>query len=124
MMQAGRDLDALVAEKVMGKDPAVFNAPVSYYEAASEGLRLPLYSTSIADAWLVVEKLRLRVVPNAESLTGMEEEMPIYVRSNDEGKWECGWELNYYTRGHEAVAETAPLAICKAALAAVGYQPA
>lgn len=49
-MNAGRELDALVAEKVMGRDmtrPEGFKYP----------MEMPRYSTEMAAGWRVVEKL-------------------------------------------------------------------
>lgn len=57
-MNPGRELDAIIAERIFGLDPKWFNADQSYYECSSEGPRLKHYSTNMADAWLVVEKLR------------------------------------------------------------------
>ena len=62
-MKAGRELDALIAEKVMG-DNAVYypESDMACYTDFIPGcdiLRLvPPYSTQIADAWLVVEKMK------------------------------------------------------------------
>jgi len=76
-MKAGRELDALIAEKVMGyevgwgiqsvsggirtrKNPQALHA-----HADGEVVRvdLPHYSTQIADAWLVVERFRRGTEP-------------------------------------------------------------
>ena len=63
-MMPGRELDALVAEKVMGlRYTPVGSHPNLHSEAwyipAEESFiwNPPPYSTSIADAWLVVEKM-------------------------------------------------------------------
>lgn len=63
-MTPGRELDALIAEKVFGwkleehcgLKRMVWKGPPDYDVTWLENP--PAYSTSIADAWLVVEKLR------------------------------------------------------------------
>jgi hypothetical protein len=119
-MNAGRELDALVAEKVMGfhKHHAhdyYINVPDEEWDNNNDApfpyywpqWGFPPYSTSIADAWLVVEKLR-------ENFDGI----VLAYRNGDTGKeWrvefntEHGWSAEY--------AETAPMAICLAALEAI-----
>lgn len=104
MMEAGRELDRLVAEEVMGYAMTA----VASSDGESLGLDfdtedwqvLPCYSTSIEAAWLVVERN-----PECFSL-----EKGLY-----------GWEA-YFLGGSTAYAYTAPLAICMAALAAVGVE--
>lgn len=59
---------------------------------------IPRYSTDIAAAWEVVEKLR-HLDP---------------ILSTDRCEWECGFGEG--PTGHSAYAPTAPLAICRAAL--------
>jgi hypothetical protein len=73
---AGRELDALIAEKVMGwridydsahhwmecgtsVDDLIFTAPGSIFHGEQRISDVPHYSTDIAAAWLIVEKLRL-----------------------------------------------------------------
>lgn len=69
-LKAGRELDALIAEKVMGwilgperitrPDGGSFDAPI-HDDWEYKGYRpysLPPYSTDIAAAWLVIEKLQ------------------------------------------------------------------
>ena len=127
-LPAGRELDALIAEKVMGLPPEQWrhDAPGCediYYNVCNRcGLsqnsksdaefyqeRCPEpapYSTDIAAAWLVVEKLRLAVVSGDDPKDGSHgywAGVPVPLGGNMED-----W------RG----ADTAPLAICRAALAA------
>ncbi len=86
MLEAGRDLDALVAEKVMG-ETCLFTAPA--------------YSTDIAAAWQVVDKLHA---------------LSFYLEVGS-----AGWMARFANiSATEASAATAPLAICLAALKAVG----
>lgn len=114
MMNAGRELDALIAEKVMGlhvewrdgrplwvgKDlpgtPLVLDGGLF-------GHTIPNYSTDIARAWEVVEKFN---------------DCRLH-RDPKDRMWICA--MNSYS-AHQPVGEaiTAPLAICLAALKAVG----
>ena len=118
-MKAGRKLDALIAEKVMGNDrdwrkylelrPLWVRGDKltnDEYMAVALGGELPHYSTQIADAWLVAEKI-----------------------CGDEGHFELerlywfnakktGW-MAIFHKG-DAEADTAPLAICLAALKSIG----
>lgn len=134
-MKVGRELDALVAEKVMGLPITDFTktACQPYYSWGGEytnihyapnnepyvvtGVekagcpqvrRIDDYSTSIADAWQVVEKLRERNV--------------ISISCMINRKWRC--EIVQAESAPQqpinAFADTAPLAICLAALAATG----
>jgi hypothetical protein len=99
-----RELDREVAEKVMGLtiDPLVESEWT--YCFWSDGKRLPLYSSNIAAAWLVVEKMR---------------ERGCYFRYDDSnGPWAL-FGVEVWTRFWTAEADTAPEAICRAALSAV-----
>ena len=105
-MDAGRELDKLVAEKVTGKS---FNP-----EWIHISCNLPHYSTKIQDAWEVVEKLG--------NWHGFD--FILWLEPESNGQWHAGW----FEQSHEGpesraseVAATAPLAICLAALKAVGY---
>lgn len=115
-MTSGRELDALIAEKVMGWIVAHSSEgfyrwkpkpdnPNSYSEW-QEGL--PHYSTNIADAWHVVEKLKEygNVVEVKCFRSGS---VDVQVR---------GGNINDIRGAGNA--DTAPLAICLAALKAVG----
>jgi hypothetical protein len=104
-MKPGRELDALVAEKVTGWPAARDAKAISetgYWTAGDERFihGLPAYSTEIAAAWQVVEKLIAT------------------------GDW-CDFELDYeptllWCCGGKTYAPTAPHAICLAALKAAG----
>ena len=106
-MKAGRELDALIAEKVMGW---WFYGPLGEYgvpggKSDKNPEMVPNYSTSIAAASLVAEKLR----PNCD----------IYIEYHRSDYVIC--RIVDYSRkpehlGNEpwAKAETAPLAICLA----------
>ena len=120
-MTPGCELDALVAEKVMrckirrseyyghegetecGCEEFQKHGPDDYQE---EGLMTP-YSTDISAVWSVVEKLR--------------GEGWVFSLANAGGSWSAG----FGRVGGKTVlefAETAPLAICEAALEAVGFK--
>ncbi len=151
-MKPGRELDALIAEKVMrhrvirkGEEftgfPLLLHSSGdcetgvakediwqigerSYYSPFS----LPHYSTQIAAAWLVVEKFRARQTP-----------VELYGEEwHDGGDWTCKiihptqnknygsgtvtilGEATVTVKGAERGSPSAPLAICLAALEAVG----
>lgn len=120
-MKAGRELDALVAEQVMGLDVhwSSSNEPLLTVRSAPNAhhhKELPPYGTDIAAAWEVVEKVGGKAYV----------EMGLRNDAGDGADW-CA------TFGHAegntkwiedggAFAETAPLAICLAALKAVGAE--
>ena len=133
-MEAGQKLDALVAEKVMGwaithrghrvmpgpggihggREMRGFTGSVDARTWISQVC--PDYSTDISAAWEVVEKLKER---HGVTLSG---------GPNDEGGcegWVCSVKAFGYRRFQDqewnAHADTAPLAICKAALQAVAH---
>lgn len=102
-LKPGRELDALIAEKVMGWKPPEFIDGVSlerrWKNDRGEFDSLPRYSTDIAAAWEVVEKIGLIIGKNG----------PVWDAQDL-------WDLPVYF----ASADTAPHAICLAALKAVG----
>lgn len=127
-MKPGPELDALVAEKVMGRkrehefdndsdDPTCYycNAYLSSRGRPCAGD--PPYSTDIAAAWEVVEHM-------------IERDMRVNVSTcyqpDDGTPWICTLERHESQIGDPnkwtEYAETAPEAICKAALAAVGVK--
>ena len=142
-MNAGRDLDALIAEKVMGlsvnehgeigedscgRPVCQTCKSIGYWGGApmfgDEKCILP-YSTDIKAAWGVVEKLT----------KWDEKEVPLYwFKCNYENN-EC-WDIGFCrVEGHEDYSldgwcwvtvqhfHEIPLAICLAALKAVGVEP-
>lgn len=112
---AGAEMDMLVAEKVMGwrdcgidvSAPAGIHAWKGRPPGSEEWKLLPAFSTYIASAWQVVEKLgplflalhRMGVPGNAQAYKV---------------------ELGDHEDHSEVSGPTAPLAICRAALKAVG----
>jgi hypothetical protein len=124
-LSPGRELDALIAEKVMGLKPK-FQVPQLYLNQLyltqfdtleqveqfritpgfAEQIEPKRYSTDISAAWEVVQKLG-----NAEIRTYFISE-PKFVEVGIYNKSEKEW--------HYELGETAPHAICLAALKAVG----
>lgn len=106
-MKAGRELDALVAEKVMGL--MMIDGKEKYpCDSSSKGYILTdpePYSTDIAAAWLVVEKLRDTLHVNWD------------ICSDSTSWWAKIGNLETLK-----AADSAPLAICLAALKAVGME--
>lgn len=138
-MQAGRELDKLVAEKVFGQEVKISTEPYelskyglhpgTYY--IHEGWLLRSYSTDIAISWNLLE---MGLVESVVRLS----DGRWFARSaqrelNDECTQEvlkCGYSMctpegGYYEipiyekRSDGAIATTAPLAICLAALKAL-----
>lgn len=101
-MEPGRELDALVAEKVMG---VTFKKEWLHISDTC-----PRYSTSIEAAWQVVKKMKEQYA------------IEIHIRGGAYGcNVEAGDEVtSYFVATSEA--DTAPLAICLASLKAVGYE--
>lgn len=107
IIKSKNELDRLVAEKIMGA--RIIPDEVNYrgcYEEYSPPLPdntqwrdLGHYSTKIDDAWAIVEKLRLTVKPRGS----------------------YGWWASTGSLGWEQ-ADTAPLAICLAALRSHGIE--
>lgn len=119
-MKPGRELDALVAEKVMGWE--IWNGQWSDKQTKElTGYDVGRFSfnpsSNISAAWEVVEKVA--VIPFSIS--------KIYTRYGGHG-WSVNWCLEGYDCDNcdndchkecEINAKTAPEAICKAALLAV-----
>lgn len=107
-MNPSRELDKLVAEKVFGYEVVQHNQvgrPDWHYKLDGALVLLPQYSKHIASAWLVVEKLR------STSLA-----MGLAVGTNYDNKW----FVADYGGAKLSAGDTAPHAICLAALKAVG----
>lgn len=99
-----------IAEYLL-RDPE-FGPPVE--QRVQQAMRAPAkhYSTDIAAAWTVVEKHGLG-------------DWNWRVSQTDAGNWFAEVRLGYessYSAAFPAWAETAPLAICRAALAAIGTE--
>ena len=109
--EAGRELDALVAERVMGLTLGTVGTQL-YYEGNGSLEILPRYSTDIAAAWEVVEKMH--VVHGFEGHNEF-----LLVCSDEDEAWYCEFPK---PKWEDASANTPSLAICLAALKAVGYE--
>lgn len=127
-MEAGKDMDVLVAERVMGESldcdhPAVEVVQGSLVRcvfckeehgstslAISRAMNSPApYSTDIAAAWRVVERLR-----------GLGFGVDIHANgTNHPEVFSQEYEVMMGFDAESVRADTAPLAICRAALAAV-----
>ena len=126
-MDAGREMDALVAEKVMGftldyEFEQITNAPnvKELRSSDDEWGILPNYSTDIADAWAVVNHF--------VGTDGREQD--FFIECWSDGEWFVAFHpAGYQSRdpkancdGRETGKPSAPLAICRAALKSVGVE--
>ncbi len=108
-----RELDALVAEKVFRWH--IDTRGLSDLWLGDDGL-VKAYgdvwspTTFISDAWLVVEEMRKR---------GYETYVWVMPERFDPGKAHARFVGKEFDRGVESIADTAPEAICRAALEAV-----
>jgi ABA sandwich protein len=117
MMDAGRELDALIALQVFRytldyEFAETLGAPCvrELRDGHDEWGMLPHYSTDMADAWLVVEQMRdahdtgliLKAFPK-----GFQYALTVVFQSRENMQW-------------HSLAPAAPLAICRAALKACG----
>lgn len=129
-MTAGRECDALVAEKVMGYTLSDLSLPaypkyklfdIESGEFSGYVKEVPHYSTDIAAAWEVVERMPIPFK--------LEKCWEKAYQIGPEG-WSACWctdadcegcnENSRCTNGDDAWAETAPLAICRCALKVAG----
>lgn len=137
-MDAGRDLDALVAEKVMGWTKTVSadhtNSPIQvlremgiFYQWTDTtgkvvGLDIPPYSTDIAAAWQAVDKLRsLGWYLWLEDAQFKDVQYTASFILAEPMTEEYPWRSPPIKQSLND-ASTAPHAICCAALRAVGYE--
>lgn len=132
-LPAGPALDALVAERVMGWvcPPATSVLPVRMWVGPSGRVHpeLPRFSTNIAAAWLVVERIGERVDDEQSldfSWLTLVHTGDGYAASFDVSPHEVAldtisgnWWDNLQLLEYAGWAKTAPLAICRAALKAV-----
>lgn len=134
-MQAGRELDALIAEKIFGWTGVkcetsavgirVFSGVPPFDKCA---WTIPAYSKDIAAAWSVVEKMIQRIRDDPYQDFGWDG--PLFKSRagylTNEGYplgTEC-WYVVVQWDGHRkhVCAASAPLAICLAALRSVGVE--
>jgi hypothetical protein len=107
-MPAGREMDTLIAQDVMGD---VFMSGFWLTKPDEHGRQVllgdvpPAYSTRIAEAWRIVEREKIVVYPP-----------DAYYASNEYRNTGDKWAADHgYFR---AYADTAPLAICRVVLKA------
>ena len=136
-MPAGQELDALVAKRVMGLPPEKWYPPCGLYHQTDDaefdkgygwsgwcytcGTSIkdvpslpPCYSTNIAAAWQVLEKMYAQT-PHAKVLRIWKWDAFQDGRVHHRGPWAC-----QYGEGHHfEYGDTAPLAISRAALRAI-----
>lgn len=121
--EAGWELDALVAEKVMGWHPLTSDVPPNAWSTplgviswATSSYRSFQPSVDIAAAWQVVEKTGMHIFNRA---------FPYGARDNSKERWHAAFGMcdDFGCAASCANAETAPLAICIAALRRVGAVP-
>lgn len=122
-MNSGRELDALVAEKVMGfKKVQHFDREVTHespegcliyadFLPAPEAMKIPSYSTDIAAAWEIVEKLPLLIELQSPGAPCNDNEY-----ENNSNEWKAEARATIHDRSVFARAATAPHVICLAAL--------
>ena len=106
---ASRDTDALIAKNVMGWKSITKRRTGDDYTGYNPGGVIdyvPHYSTGIEAAWEVVEKMRERYTFCELSLASHADKMITF-------------NINHYSADYTGLADTAPLAICRAALKAM-----
>jgi hypothetical protein len=129
-MESGRELDAIIAEKLMGwTEFSPIDATIDYGVGVNGYRRnyakdecgrctwFPFYSTDISAAWEVVEKMRVDHIYNmADFGRNMHKEKQHYVRFHplNSGNTADDWLPRFYTL---------PEAICKAALLTLCNDP-
>jgi hypothetical protein len=125
-----RKIDALVAEHVFGH-VVTYAAEEDRHSAEDDGLRIvkdqatawfdiiPCYSSSIAVAWRVVEKLH-EFNPFWGCGWGTYDFPGIQLNPTKGPNGEKGWMCNFGDDTTHEYADTAPMAICLAALKARG----
>lgn len=112
-MKVGNELDALIAEKVMGHEVSRYGDTDAWYD--EQGHWIKPYSTDIAAAWQVVNKIADSRDPHWFSIDRWYGTWVAGWRCGDSAPDDPSWEL-------EMTADTAPLAICLAALKAKGVK--
>lgn len=105
-LKQGRELDALIARKVMKGAAISINSVMGqlrWINPDSKTGEVPYFSTSIEAAWQVVEKLKAFE--------------PEILWSDHDHLWYVQFQKGRY--GYSSTSESAPHAICLAALTAV-----
>jgi hypothetical protein len=120
-MEAGRELDALIAEKVFGITSIEYQrCPTCGYDGLWVGDGYQPYSTDIACAWQVVTRLQSA---NPYWYNDPEESWVSFQLSPTIGlENRLGWMCNFGDDRTLVYAKTEALAICLAALKALGVE--
>lgn len=131
-MKPGRELDLLIAQKVFGYGRQINALGPSFLTelpnnvhrdrpvvGADENLYfLKKYSTDIAAAWEVVEKMIEETEQDKDPMV-----FTLDIHPHRQLNWDADFTSVYMGGGHGyANADTAPLAICLAALKARGIE--
>ena len=134
-MKPGRELDVIVAEKAMKFSRRAYSEVgagwrddenSTFYPDYTDSL--PFFSSDISAAWEVVEKVKASTF-NWSSGSGFWDgnqtghRLVVELKGDQEGKWSCvlrdeNWNHYVYVES----ADSAPHAICLAALEAVGEE--
>ncbi len=134
-MQAGREMDALVAERVMGWHENAYHywsdsgwAVERTTDTVQANAQVWSPSTDIAAAWEVVEKVGVIVVPVRDVIDKfpeLDELGPIIAWVADADAMRPHEYAHWFERDSYdwTKADTAPLAICRAALKCVEDKP-
>lgn len=118
VLEAGPELDLLIAERVMKLELCSCGCTIPYGDSGCPNCKKlrkpPLYSTDIAAAWQIVDRLRQIVAERHVAPSWPAQRIEIY--------WDGSLQsyrviVPCYA---DKSASTAPLAICRAALKAVG----
>ena len=117
-IDAGAALDAEIARVVFGEIAKVYPGGAFYpvpLRPDQRSSRVPLYSSDLRAAWMVVERLGdigcCCVSVAREQIAGHTQVDAVVIRD--------GAELGDHARTFVASADTAPLAICRVALQAL-----
>ncbi len=116
--RSGQKMDLLIAETILGHS-IVKRKQGGYTEGTDRGTRpLPSYSKDISAAWEVAEKIGITLIP-------VDQGSWFAMAGTNGQRWKSPGEFIQYLQTGEfasagaAVADSAPLAICLAALSAV-----
>lgn len=129
-LESGIEMDALIAEKVMGhkliRTPSLSIKIYEDFDRSKGAItcvpwELNKYSSDILAAWMIVEKLKLDPIEGAYY---GKRDFAIHYGAESFSKKTC-WRAGYYEAGYDndfddsfltGEGDTAPLAICRAAL--------
>lgn len=112
-MDAGRELDLLIAEKVLKIIPSLEEAKTQKEYENRRNISVPSYSTDISDAWEVVKKLAEDDRSFQINFDESDREVRVHFKSQS--------ELEYGYHAEKGGLKYLPHAICLAALKAIGH---